>query len=293
MPIEQTLRNWTEPSSNSEQEKQNRTERMIKDAINNHESFNNCSINVFAKGSYANNTNVRVDSDVDIAVECTEVEYWEEEEPGIYSGGIPYNGPWTPEKLRVELEASLENKFPSQIDLSGSTAIKIKSNSSRVDADVVPCFTYKYYMNNQQFRKGTKIFDKRGRTIVNYPEQQLANGRNKNSRTGYNFKKAIRVLKRIENAMVEDNFHEEVPSYFIECLVYNCPDHFFIIDSWTETLRVLLAHMRDYLDVPEPISDFDRWLEVNECFYLFHNGQKWTRNDASNFVNSAWRYLEF
>ncbi len=76
--MEEKLSSWTGPSSDSEQEKQDRTERMIREAIDAHRAFEDCALAVFAKGSYANNTNVRADSDVDIAVECTEAEYWEE-----------------------------------------------------------------------------------------------------------------------------------------------------------------------------------------------------------------------
>ena len=41
--------------------------------------------------------------------------------------------------------------------------------------------------------------------ITNYPNQQLQNGIAKNQASATRFKKAVRVLKRIENAMVEDS----------------------------------------------------------------------------------------
>jgi len=75
MSLEDKLAAWTKPSSDTEQDKQDRTERMIRQAIDSHVAFNNCSLKVYAKGSYANNTNVRSDSDVDVAVECTDVQY--------------------------------------------------------------------------------------------------------------------------------------------------------------------------------------------------------------------------
>src|SRR5437868_2224143 len=93
--LEDKLSGWTGPSSSSEQEKQDRTERMIRDAIDAHRAFEDCTLTVFAKGSYANNTNVRADSDVDIAVECSEAEYWEEAEPGLRpSSTCTYQGRW-------------------------------------------------------------------------------------------------------------------------------------------------------------------------------------------------------
>ena len=139
MSLEDKLAGWTGPSSDTEQDKQDRTERMICQAIDSHEPFNNCSLKVYAKGSYANNTNVRSYSDVDISVECTDVQYWKESEKGNHTLGKPYEGIWTPAKLRAELLSAMNAKFPGQVDSSGSTAIQINSNSARVDADVVPC----------------------------------------------------------------------------------------------------------------------------------------------------------
>lgn len=290
MSLEDKLAGWTSPSSSTEQDKQDRTERMIRQAIDSHEPFKNCSLKVYAKGSYANNTNVRSDSDVDIAVECTDVQYWEESEKGNHSPSEPYEGIWTPTKLRAELLSAMRAKFPGQVDSSGSTAIQINSNSARVDADVVPCFSYRYYMKHGS-RDGTKIFKTDGSSIVNYPAQQLENGIAKNKRTGYAYKKGARLLKRIENAMAEDGTFRELPSFFMECLAYNCPDDAFAHPTWTECLRAMLFHIWDNLQGDEPTSG--RWMEVNECFFLFHSNQKWTRSDGREFAKAAWNYFGF
>lgn len=293
MSIEATLANWTGPSSATEQQKQDRTERMIREAISAHRPFADCGLNVYAKGSYANNTNVRADSDVDVAVECTEVEYWEEAEPGAHRAGAPYSGIWTPEKLRSELVAALAAKFPGQVDTTGSVAIQVNSSSARVDADVVPCFTYRLYFASGTSREGTKIFAKNGSSMENYPAQQLENGRSKNLRTGFAYKKAVRILKRIENAMADQGQHRELPSYFIECLAYNCPDGVFGRSTWTEVVKECLGHIWEDLQGSEPSDAEQRCLEVNECFYLFHAGQKWNRAWGREFSHAAWNYLGF
>lgn len=290
MSLEDKLSGWTGPSSDTEQEKQDRTERMIRDAIDSHAPFNNCSLKIYAKGSYANNTNVRSDSDVDIVVECTDVLYWDEEESGIHTRGKPYEGMWTPAKLRLELTAALKVKFPNRVDDTGTTAIQINSSSARVDADVVPCFSYQYYLNSGT-RSGTKIFKTDGSSIVNYPAQQFENGIAKNKQTGYAFKKAVRLLKRIENAMAADGKFRELPSFFIECLAFNCPDSAFGHSTWTDCLREILLHIWDQLQGEEPSAG--RWVEVNGCFYLFHAHQKWTREDGREFAKAAWNYFGF
>lgn len=100
-------------------------------------------------------------------------------------------------------------------------------------------------------------------------------------------------MKRVENAMVDTRVHREVESFFIECLVYNCPDYALTRSTWTETLRGLLGNMWDGLQGAEPDDDGNRWLEVNECKYLFHSQQKWTRADGRDFSKAAWNYLGF
>lgn len=289
MSLENQLAGWTGPSSDTEKDKQERTERMIRQALDAHEAFTDCSLKVYAKGSYANNTNVRADSDVDVAVECTEVLYWEESEKGIHTPGSSYKGIWTPTKLRTELVSSLVAKFGEQVDSTGSTAIQINSSSARVDADVVPCFSFKRYMKTGS-RDGTKIFKKDGTNIVNYPRQQLDNGVAKNNRTGYAYKKGVRLLKRIENSMANDGTFRELPSFFMECLAYNCPDSVFTLDTWEERLKGMLFHIWDELQGDEPESG--RWVEVNNCFYLFHKSQKWSREDGRDFAKAAWNYLD-
>jgi len=266
---------------------------MIKEAVSAHSPFNDCSLSVFAKGSYANNTNVKTDSDVDIVVQCHDAEYWDEGTKGAHTTFTPYAGIWTPTKLREELGAALRAKFPGQVDSSGSTAFAIDSSTARVDADVVPCFDYKYYFASGGSREGTRIFRKDGVGFENYPVQHLENGRSKNTSTGTSFKRAVRILKRVENVMVDEGVHREVPSYFVECLVYNCPDEILNRSTWTETIGGVLVHVWEELQGEEPPESDQRWMEVNDIKYLFHVAQKWTRADGRDFAKAAWNYLGF
>jgi predicted nucleotidyltransferase len=153
--LEDKLKGWTGPSSDTERDKQERTERMIRQAVDSHPAFRGCRPSVYAKGSYANKTNVRTDSDVDVAVQCHAARYWDGRR------NVPehstYQGIWTPSKLRSELQAALEVKFPGQVDVNGSTAFRIHSSTARVDADVVPCFDFTYYFADGNSRDGVMI----------------------------------------------------------------------------------------------------------------------------------------
>ena len=53
MISEDTLAGWTGPSSATEEDMQDRTERMIREAVDEHTAFDDCELRIFAKGSYA------------------------------------------------------------------------------------------------------------------------------------------------------------------------------------------------------------------------------------------------
>jgi hypothetical protein len=293
MTLEAMLSGWTGPASATEQDKQDRTERMVREAIAAHGAFAGYSFRVYAKGSYPNNTNVRSDSDVDIAVHCQELIYWTEESPGAHGPSIPYTGLWTPSKVRAEVESALRAEFGDQVDASGNTAIAVCSSTARVDADVVPCFSYEHHFTGGGHRNGTRVFRKDGKSTENFPAQHLEKGREKGARTNARFKPAVRILKRVENSMVDEGVHVPVPSYFVECLAYNCPDGLFASSSWTTRIRDILAHIWDATQGETEPTEPERWLEVNECKYLFASGQSWTRRDAREFAKAAWNYLEY
>jgi hypothetical protein len=290
MSLEDTLIAWAARSSPTEQDKQDRTLRMVQETIAQHGVFRGARISVFAKGSYANQTNVRIDSDVDIAVQCHEAFYWEEEAPGAHSPGPSYSGPWTPNALRAAVERALSSKFVSEVSSPGSIAVKVKSSSARIDADVVPCFDYRYCFVSGTYREGTRIFSKTLRGIDNFPRQHLSKGNLKMVRTLNRFKPVVRILKRVENAMREEDYHREVESFFIESLVYNCPDSLFFGGTWSGIVQgVLHCIWETTQGDTEPQQG--RWLEVSECKYLFSQGQTWSREDARDFAFAAWNYL--
>jgi hypothetical protein len=296
MTSEDQLSGWTGPSSTTEEQKQKRTERMVREAIAGHDPFNNCNLHIYAKGSYANQTNVRADSDVDIAVQCQEAIYHEEATPGclgIKSSDDSYKGIWTPRKLRAELESALQNKFIGQVDRSGSTAIKINSSTARVDADVIPCFDYRYHWSPNAYEPGSRVFKKDNSWLDNFPDQQLSEGNFKEENTFGTYKGAVRILKRVENAMTEAEFHREVPSFFVECITFNCPNSLFIGTNWTGVISNLLIHIWENLQGHEPSEEQSRWLEVSKRKFLFNIDQPWNRKDGRDFAKAAWIYLGY
>lgn len=69
------LSNWIKPSSDDEKAQQDRAERLVRAAIGESDDFDDAEVEIYTKGSYPNNTNVRRDSDVDVVVELHDCFY--------------------------------------------------------------------------------------------------------------------------------------------------------------------------------------------------------------------------
>ena len=291
MVTENQFEAWAKPSSDTEQEKQERTVRMVKEAIDESEDFDGSSYSVYAKGSYPNNTNVRAESDVDIAVQCHEVFYYEDPDE-LATHGPGYDGKWTVDFLRSAVESALIAKFGSEVvDTSGKTAIQVNASSARVDADVVPCFDFRCYTGKYSYEEGIRIWRRNWTKVNNYPKKHYSEGVSKNTSTSRRYKRGVRILKRVAGFMEAEHIHREVPSYFIESLVFNCPNSYFSRDTWAGTISDLLDRIEEYAWSAEPDSEAARWREADGFKFLFHGSQKWTRNDAYNFAQEARRYL--
>lgn len=287
---------WIQPSSQNEQTQQDRAERMVADAIKAHPAFAETNIRVYAKGSYPNNTNVRLDSDVDIVVEnqdCVYYEFFQCDEPP-QGTMTPYTGDWTPELWRREVTNAIVNCFGrSDVDTSGKVALVISEKpGSRPSADVIPSFTfYRYDRTDQSVaNRGSKVFKTSSGSIENWPQQQLDNGRRKNVATGQRYKNYIRALKNAENYLVKAGDMKAKPSYLMECLGWNVPDATLRTGDLDAGFRATLVWLWQHLN-DEYV--YENWTEPNELKYLFWSGQKWTREDAKEIVLKTWQLLDY
>lgn len=298
--LEDKLSRYTSPSSDTEQEKQERAERMVRAAVSNWSGFNGIRISFLPKGSYKNNTNVRADSDVDIAVIHEGFYYYDDEAlyPQDKINASPltmfhFDGP----QFRAELEKAMVHAYGAGCDTSGTTAIEIAENTGRVKADVVPSFEHrKYYydtMGRVQYFKGTTTRRTNGEWVVNYPEQQYANGvdKNGNNRTSRRYKWMVRILKRVENDLVAAGTIEPLPSYFMECLVYCVPDGHFNHSGLTPLTDDITSVISYIWNETKPGGSAQDWHEPNGIKPLFGPGQKWSLSDAHELALKAWQNL--
>lgn len=290
---ESTLASWTKPAFHNEDEKREYTERTIRDAIKRHPQLAKLPVSVCAKGSYRNNTNVRRDSDVDVAVGLTSI-YIPEYADGVTPQSIgfePYSGAYDTSNFKDQVGQALAGAFGSLAVQRHNKIFEVRESTRNLAADVVPCFSYRWFCSPGPFgyEEGIQLIADRGFAPHNFPQQHYDNGCAKNNDTGKRFKRVVRILKRLENKMVEDGVIDVVPSYLIESLIYNVPDPYFGTGTWAGDVRNALRHIWE--DTAQANCE-RQWFEVNGIKYLFHGAQKWNRQQARTFVLRAWDYVE-
>lgn len=295
---EDTFNTWSKGPGQTEADKCSNAETAVRKAIKASSDLTNLDITVFAQGSYRARTNVRQDSDVDVCIRynSTFFEKYPEGKTRADFGNVP--GTMAFSDFKDMVQDALVSYFGGDGVTRGNKAFDVHANTYRVDADVVPTFEYRLYTGRltssgaHEYYSGVAFDPDRGSRIINWPQQTYDNGVARNSETNRRYKRAIRILKRLRGKMLEMGVVEAdaVPSFLIECLVWNADVDAFSKDSYTEMLRHIIANL--WNNTRED-SDCQRWVEVNRMKWLFRDSQPWTRQDANRFLHAAWNHIGY
>lgn len=291
---ESWLQTAARPASETEEAERDRTVSRIQRAIGNSTEINTTDVRVYVKGSYANNTNVRRDSDVDVAVEWTRWFYVStiEATRGMTPDQLGYDpisvGP-TPAEFRARVERAMLAAFgAAAVNTSGDKAITVSRGTDTLDADVVPCFELHRFDAPRVYHVGHRLFPRSGGSRDNFPQQNLDNGRARNNQTNRRYKQIVRCVKRLEGELVEQGkIQREYPGYLVECMLYNVPEIYFTSEpTLHQTLRNCLSFVWDGL---REAGKYDGWHEVNELLMLFRGwaGER-DPGEAFTMVDAAW-----
>ena len=293
---EQTLQSWTAPLSDSEEKRAENTIKMIRSAIDSSDELKTMDIEVFTQGSFANNTNVRTESDVDVCVMLKDTFHSiypdgkKREDYGFTASELTFY------QYRDMVKQALQSKFRAEYVEDGNKSLKIHENTYHVDADVVPAFQLRnyYYWGStdpNRYIEGTWFMSKDGKEVKNYPKRHKQNGINKNNNTNLKNKKLVRIMKHIKNNMVDDGKTDgdKITSFLVECLVYKVPDSTIMgYSTWTETVKQSIIFLYNAINDGKHTD----WCEVSDMLYLF-KGRKWTDQDAKQWLYDAWNYLGY
>ncbi|MCK5521930.1 MAG: nucleotidyltransferase [Thiomargarita sp.] len=295
---EQTFDSWKRPASETEETRISHAITTIKEAIRASDDLKNKEIEIFVQGSYANNTNVRRESDVDVCIMLKDTFYAEypenltRDDYGFTEGTYDYS------TYRKQVINALISQFGENSIKNGNKSIKIESNSQRVDADAVPSFQYRnYYYSNSKisdnFKEGIKFFSQGGdSTIINYPQIHIENGRRKNTETQRRFKRLARIFKRIRYHMIDEGepINNGISSFLLECLLWNVPNEIYNNNgTWIERIEKSISYL---YNKTQNVETCEEWREVSEILYLFHD-RKWNRKMVNEYLFQMGNYLEF
>lgn len=294
---EDVFSTWGAAPSATEQDRCGNAERAIRKAVAGSTKLSAKDIEVFAQGSYANRTNVRQDSDVDICVLCKNTFFPDYSMSQGLSDGVFGFSPaqYGYSEFKDDLESALQSYFGKSFVTRGKKAFDVHANTYRVDADVVPCFEHRRFMGTPQSSwtlYGTELLPDNGGVIVNWPRQNYDNGVVKNDATCRRFKALVRILKRLRYEMIANGhtIANTIPSFLLECLAWNVPNAGFGHDDYRADVRYAIAHLWSKTRTDEQCKE---WREINELKYLFRGGQPWTREQVNSFFYAAWNYIGF
>lgn len=245
-------------------------------------------LKIFVQGSYANNTCVRNESDVDIAIVREDI--YE------YAFGSTFSSSTDrideAKKLKDAVERALRNAFPYQVK-RGNKSIKVDGNTYRKQSDVVPCVSMHYYYRSHlqdyvTHHDGVIIFADDGTIVKNFPKQHIINGKIKNKNTNYYYKKMVRIMKKMRHLMIECGYNcaNEVSSFGLESLVWNIPDSCFTQYvtygfEFQEIINYLYSHK----------YEFPKYFEANGIKPLFPKQQDVDKYTA--FIDKLEQFYQY
>jgi hypothetical protein len=297
------FKRWSKPFSDSEEAMADNAASMIRTAIDNHPGLSARTIEVYPTGSYHNNTNVKGESDIDVAVVCHDSIFFDVP-PGDTAAkfGIATPAAYSFDAFRQDVHDALAERFGDGMT-PGDKAFNVHENTYHLEADVTPFFEYRKYsgevtaQNTWATTNGVKSFGASGGSFINYHIDHYDQGVKRNKATGLRFKRIARIIKNVKFDMIECGtpaakaVGEKVPSFLIECLVFNAPDSCFNqgTDGYVEDVRRVI---RDLWNSTKPTGDaVEKMVEVNYRKSLFKSGQAWKVETVHEFLLEAWRHL--
>lgn len=235
---------------------------------------------LYLQGSYANDTNIRGNSDVDIICAMTSSIYSNLTEEQNRARGIG-RGKHIFTEFRTEVERALCNYYGSgSVDFSGNKSLVVAAENTRLKADIVPCLEYHQYSGNNVCAEGIKFHGRNdGLDYLNFPKLHRENGRRKNAedRTNGWYKHAVRMFKNARLVAHDRGLlNGQVPSHFVESLIYNAPDRCFG-ESLRETYMSCVNYLNNVL-----INDAGRRLVFQHEVWILlgEHYQQWSYADV-------------
>lgn len=272
------------------------THESIRKALDSYEWRDGVNFEVYLQGSYKNSTNIHGDSDVDIVVQLTstfkrDLSALSEDEKALYKQAY-HDATYLWEHFRADVLRALLAYYGSSAVSEGNKAVKVAGGSNRLSADVVVCLQYRKYLrfrstSEQRYVEGIAVYALReNRWVINFPKLHYDNGTSKNAQYKTNgwYKPTVRVFKNARTYLVDKGVIAGtlVPSYFLECLLYNVPDEHFGSNYQKTFLSVIEWLVNSFSN-----GRYQNFLCQNELLPLFGDTpEQWPANKAVKLLKT-------
>lgn len=196
------------------------------------------AFSIFLQGSYANDTNIYADSDVDVVIRLDSifrggVNHLSSQEQVAFDRAFP-NATYAFSEFRQAVHTRLKNAFGDGQVTSGDKALHIKPGGGRRSADVIACLLYRRYLtftdvSHQGSVPGIIIPGTSTGDVINYPKLHSENLTAKHQETGGWLKPTIRIFKNMRNRLIDEGEIDDdtACSYYVEGMLYNAPKNTF------------------------------------------------------------------
>jgi len=291
---EEQMNRWAKAPSETEEVKCQNAVNRITTAIR--KEFGD-SVSIMLQGSYKNRTNVKLDSDVDIVVLHTDYFFPDlgnlsDSDKSTYHS-IYKGSDYTFAQFKNDIQRLLQDEFDYGEIERKNKCIRVKENSYRVNADVVPCFAHRRYRSLDGIEaEGVAFISDDSSRVYSFPEHHYENGVNKNKETEQMYKAIVRILKNVRNDLAEKNIItlDNMPSFYLECLVWNVLSEHFDSNRYHDATRNVIATI--WNDMRE-IEKSNNYAEVSDLKWLFRGNSKITPKQAEDFMQYAWNYIGY
>lgn len=255
--------------------------------------FHDKSIKVFLQGSYLNDTDIDIESDIDI------VAYYEEmfnenvrhqndndefhKETNLTPTDVDKfnqhfsNSEYTQQEYKQAIKTWIESNSNDYVVDNGDKTLKCKIENYHFD--IVCAIQYRLYTNfdnPNKFDSGNFLRNEEGERIINFPKQTYKNSMEKNKNTG-KYKETVRIIKNIMKHNCDKNLW--IPSFVLESILYNVSNKSYNIDAKRKRVKTVIEEALSLVN-----NNWSSLLEPNEVLYV-KNIKRVDQNKVLNILN--------
>ena len=240
------------------------------------------SVDIYLQWSYANSTNIKKDSDIDIII-CNKNVYFSNIDRLTDIEKNKFNENWSQanysfSQFKSDVKNYLQEKFPYNVERKDKCININLQNERYVDVDVVPCFIHKRFYEyiskfDNKYDEWIEFYSDKWESIVSFPKTHRKIGELKNQNTNGKYKDIVRIIKNSKKYLVDNwKLNEKcLSSFTIECCVRNVNNNIF---RWTTYKGIVNNVMEAIYDDLKNRWKWEEYAEVCDLFYLF----RWNRN---------------